>query len=65
MCEVIWYSAADGSWGGCDVRDLYIIGKNELTTDEWSSITESDDAEFIGETICLAYNRVVAEQARA
>jgi hypothetical protein len=41
MGRVIWMSAADGSWGGCDEDDLIVIDESEFTDAEFDSLHEA------------------------
>lgn len=44
--NIIWASAADGSWGGCKRDDLIIVRESELTDDEREAI---EDAAEVGD----------------
>jgi len=41
MDEIIWMSAADGSWGGCDKDDLIMVDAEEFTPEEWDDLNEA------------------------
>ncbi|MGA1760041.1 MAG: hypothetical protein ACO39Z_04815 [Paracoccaceae bacterium] len=57
MSDSIVWLAPCGSWGGCDVDDLIVICKADMTTDEWEAITD-DDTDDPAAIIIAAYDRI-------
>lgn len=41
--RIIWMSAADGSWGGCDENDLIIVDEDEVTEEQMQALSEIYD----------------------
>lgn len=35
---ILWYSMADGSWGGCERDDLVIVPMDALTDDDHEAL---------------------------
>ena len=60
--RVIWFSAADGSWGGCERRDLIIVSESDLTDDDNAAIEEADGDEEAVFQILLAVQSRKAEK---
>jgi hypothetical protein len=56
--NIIWMSAADGSWGGCDRDDLIIIDEDDITTNEWDAIHEADDERVVYDVLLSIHRRV-------
>lgn len=42
---ILWYSTADGSWGGCERNDLVIVPMSALTDDENAALSYGNDGE--------------------
>jgi hypothetical protein len=56
--NIIWMSAADGSWGGCDRDDLIIINEDDITTNEWDVIHDADDEKDVYDTLLSIKKRL-------
>lgn len=56
--NIIWMSAADGSWGGCDRDDLIIINEDDITTNEWDVIHDADDERDVYDTLLSIKKRL-------
>jgi hypothetical protein len=56
--NIIWMSAADGSWGGCDRDDLIIIDEDDITTNEWDVIHDADDEKDVYDTLLSIKKRL-------
>ena len=41
--RIIWMSAADGSWGGCDEDDLIVVNEDEVTDEQMQALSEAYD----------------------
>lgn len=59
--RIIWMSAADGSWGGCDKDDLIVVDEDEVTEEQMQALSEVYDEGEVYEIL----RAVVAQRDRA
>jgi hypothetical protein len=52
--NIIWYSTADGSWGGCDEADLIILDAEDFTDDENETLCNGDEREVYRAVVAAA-----------
>jgi hypothetical protein len=43
MGNIVWMSAADGSWGGCDKGDLIIVDTDEFSDEDFDALNEAEN----------------------
>lgn len=61
--KIVWYCAADDSWGGCERSDLIIVPLSELTEAESLELMVSDDPDVIAGVIMDADQRIANRTA--
>jgi hypothetical protein len=58
--DIVWYSASDGSWGGCESDSMIIVRKADMTEEELSTLSECCHDEDAYDVIAGAHARVTA-----
>lgn len=59
--SIVWASTLDGSFGTCDVRDLIVVRRAEMTTEELDAFWNADGDEVA--IIENAHRRIAGEVA--
>ncbi len=63
--DIVWYSASEGSWGGCESDSMIIVRKADMTEEELSTLRECYDDGDAYDVIAGAHARVSSMKAAA
>ena len=61
--NIMWYSLADGSYGGCERQDLIIVKMDDFTDEDWAAMEAAGNDKDVMKVYLAVQNRMANNES--